>query len=380
MAAVTGGYTGLDGYFVGLISGTSADGIDAALCSFDVQPRLHAALTQPYPGALRRRILDLAQGDGTIALDELGALDVEIAQNFAIAANALIEKSAIDSSRVVAIGSHGQTVRHRPQQALPYTLQLGDANTIAENTGVTTVADFRRRDMAAGGQGAPLAPAFHAAMLPRDGRARVVLNLGGIANITIIPEAADAVVRGFDTGPASCLLDAWAQRHLDRAYDDDGAFAARGRVDQRLLRSLLSDAYFELPPPKSTGRDVFHPAWLQAHLQGFPIEPHDVQATLVALTARSVVDAIGRCTSRASEVLVCGGGVHNPVLMAALKTALQPIAVTSTATRGIDPDYVEAMCFAWLARERLADRASENVASVTGARGARVLGAVYFGD
>ncbi|MEO8804227.1 MAG: anhydro-N-acetylmuramic acid kinase [Rudaea sp.] len=371
--------TGLDRYYVGLISGTSADGIDAALCSFDPQPRLHAALIQPYPEPLRRRILDLAQGDGTIALDELGALDVEIAQNFAIAANVLIEKSAIDPTQVVAIGSHGQTVRHRPQQVPAYTLQLGDANTIAEMTGITSVADFRRRDMAAGGQGAPLAPAFHAAMLPPDGRSRVVLNLGGIANITILPEGADGHVRGFDTGPASCLLDAWAQQHLGRPYDTDGTFAASGRMDERLLRSFLSDAYFELPPPKSTGREVFHRAWLEAHLHGFHLTPEDVQATLVSLTARNIATSVDRYAPNACEVLACGGGVHNPVLMAALAAALDPIPVSSTATLGIDPDFVEAMCFAWLARERLANRAVENVASVTGAGGARVLGAIYFG-
>lgn len=369
-----------DRYYLGLISGTSADGIDVALCSFDLMPRLHAALTEPYPDPLRRRILDLAQGDGTIALDELGALDVEIAQNFAIAANALITKSGIDSAHIVAIGSHGQTVRHRPQQMPAYTLQLGDANVIAEATGILTVADFRRRDMAAGGQGAPLAPAFHAAMLSQDGRARVVLNLGGIANITILPETNSAPVRGFDTGPASCLLDAWTQQHLGRSYDVDGAFAASGRVDEALLQRFLSDAYFDLPPPKSTGREVFHRAWLQAHLHGFHIGPQDVQATLVALTARSIAMAIGRYAPNAVEVLVCGGGVHNPVLMAALVAALEPIDVVSTATRDIDPDFVEAMCFAWLARERLASRAVQNVDSVTGAHGARVLGAIYFGS
>ena len=367
------------GYFVGLISGTSADGIDAAFCSFDPTPHLHAALIHPYPEPLRKRILDLAQGEGTIALDVLGALDIEIGQHFAFAANALIQQSAIEPNRITAIGSHGQTVRHRPQQVRAYTMQLGDANTIAEMTGIATVADFRRRDMAAGGQGAPLAPAFHAAMLRADGRERVVLNLGGIANITIIPATANEAVRGFDTGPASCLLDAWAQQHLGQAFDADGAFAASGTIDDTLLQALLADAYFNLPPPKSTGREMFHPAWLQEHLRGRSIQSQDVQATLVALTAQSIAAAIGKYAPGAAEVLVCGGGVHNRVLMAALAAALLPMPVANTATRGIDPDYVEAMCFAWLAHERMASRAIENIASVTGARGARVRGGVYFG-
>jgi anhydro-N-acetylmuramic acid kinase len=365
--------------YLGLISGTSADGIDVALASFDPAPRLHAALTQPYPDAVRRRLLDLAQGDGRIAVDELGALDVEIAHAFAAAANALLLREKLSPSAIAALGSHGQTVRHRPLQNPPYTLQLGDANIIAELTGIKTVADFRRRDMAAGGQGAPLAPAFHAAMLPHDGRTRVVLNLGGIANITILPGAADAPVLGFDTGPASCLLDAWAQQHLGSSYDVDGAFAARGQVRGDLLEQLLEDPYFDAPAPKSTGREVFHLTWLEQRLQGFAAAPADVQATLVALTARSIAGAVRSYARDTQEVLVCGGGVHNPILMRALTDALAPIPVASTVTRGIDPDFVEAMLFAWLARERLAGRAVALLPAVTGARGARVLGGVYFG-
>lgn len=365
--------------YLGLISGTSADGIDVALTSFDPAPRLHAALTRPYPDALHRRILDLAQGDGRIAVDELGALDVEIAQAFATAANALLARENVAPSAITALGSHGQTVRHRPLQAPPYTLQLGDANVIAELTGITTVADFRRRDMAAGGQGAPLAPAFHSAMLPRDGRARVVLNLGGIANITLLPGEPMAPVLGFDTGPASCLLDAWAQQQLGTAFDADGAFAARGTINTDLLARLLDDSYFTAPPPKSTGREVFHLAWLQQRLHGSAITPADVQATLVALTARSIAGAVRAHARDASAMLVCGGGVHNPVLMKAVAEAVTPIAVASTASLGIDPDFVEAMLFAWLARERMAGRAVAALSAVTGARGARVLGSVYFG-
>jgi anhydro-N-acetylmuramic acid kinase len=365
--------------YLGLISGTSADGIDVALASFDPAPQLHAALTQPYADVLRRRILDLAQGNGRVALDELGTLDVEIARAFASAANALLARERITPDAVLALGSHGQTARHGPLQSPPYTLQLGDPNVIAEQTGIATVADFRRRDVAAGGQGAPLAPAFHAAMLPHDGRARVVLNLGGIANMTLLPSAAAEPVLGFDTGPASCLLDAWAQQHLGTAFDAEGAFAARGNVSVELLARLLSDSYFSVPPPKSTGREVFHLTWLQRHLQEFAIAPADVQATLVALTARSIADAMRTYARDASELLVCGGGVHNPVLMRAIAAELSPVPVMSTATRGIDPDFVEAMLFAWLARERLAGRAVALLPAVTGAHGARVLGGVYFG-
>lgn len=365
--------------YLGLISGTSADGIDVALASFDPAPRLHAAQTVAYPDNLRTRILDLAQGDGRIALDELGALDVEIGRAFANAAKQLIERQGLKSADIRAIGSHGQTVRHRPGGAAPYTLQIGDANIIAEATGVTTVADFRRRDIAAGGQGAPFAPAFHAAMLPHDGRERVVLNLGGIANITIVPAEATRPLIGFDTGPASCLLDAWIHRQHGQAFDRDGAFALSGNVDENLLSHLLSDAYFSLPPPKSTGREVFHETWLRRHLSDRPIAPADVQATLLALSVRSIADAIRTHAPKVTEVLVCGGGVHNAALMNGLSRSLNPVRVLSVAERGIDPDFVEATCFAWFARQRVEGRPPPNLHTVTGARGPRVLGAIYFG-
>jgi len=365
--------------YLGLISGTSADGIDAALVSFDPAPCLRASLTTPYSIALRERILALAQGDGLIALEEVGALDVEIAQQFAQAANRLLRREGIAPAAIAGLGSHGQTVRHRPLEHPPFTLQLGDPNVIAELTRITTVADFRRRDVAAGGQGAPLAPAFHVAMLARDTRTRVVLNLGGIANLTILSGQTDAALVGFDTGPASCLLDAWAHEQLGLAFDASGAFAARGQVDGRLLMRLLDDPYFAAPPPKSTGREVFHLTWLQARLDGLTTTPADVQATLVALTAQTVADAVRAHAPDACEVLACGGGVHNRVLMQALARQLDSIPVASTATRGIDPDFVEAMLFAWLARERMAGRALRDVADATGARGARVLGGIYFG-
>lgn len=369
--------------YLGLISGTSADGIDVALATFGRKPRLLAGITYAYAPRVRERIIALSQGEGRVSLDELGALDVEIGRAFGDAALKLLKRERIAAGDIRALGSHGQTLRHRPLGATPHTLQLGDPNVIAETTGIATVADFRRRDVAAGGHGAPLAPAFHAAMLARAERTRIVLNLGGIANVTILPGASSGnrkqVLRGFDTGPASCLLDAWIEQHLDQPYDKNGAFAASGRVDATLLARLKTEAYFSTPPPKSTGRDIFHIDWLRGHLRGLVLAPRDVQATLVALSAQTIAEAIRMHARDAQDVLVCGGGVHNAALMNALAAALAPIPVASIATLGIDPDYVEAMTFAWLARERLARRPLADVPGVTGARGARVLGGVYFG-
>ncbi|QBB69152.1 anhydro-N-acetylmuramic acid kinase [Pseudolysobacter antarcticus] len=368
--------------YLGLISGTSADAIDAALVSFEPIIQLRASLAYPYPPELREQILRLAQGDGRISLDELGELDGRIACAFAAAANELLRKANVPAGAVRAIGSHGQTLRHRPLLAQPYTLQLGDPNLIAEHTGITTVADFRRRDMAAGGHGAPLAPAFHAAMLTPSTTPRVVLNLGGIANITILPgnplaSNQHAPLLGFDTGPASCLLDAWVEQHLGQPYDSDGAFASSGKVDIELLARLKSDPYFAAPPPKSTGREVFHLTWLQSHLHGLAIAPNNVQATLLALAAETIADAIRAYAADTREVFVCGGGVHNARLLQALANSLAPVSVDSVATLGVDPDFVEAMLFAWLARERIEARPVSNIDTVTGARGPRLLGGIY---
>ena len=360
--------------YLGLISGTSADGIDVALAEFDPVPRLLAARTLPYDPALRAEILALAQSEAAFDLDAYGRLDIRIGEAFAAAAISLLDATGITPDRVHALGSHGQTVRHRPLGAHPFTLQIGDPSVIAERTGLTVVADFRRADVAAGGQGAPLLPAFHAELMARPGTTRAVLNLGGIANLTVL--AADGRVRGFDTGPASALLDAWCQRHRGSAYDREGDFAASGRADTGLLATLLADPWFALAPPKSTGREAFHLGWLESRLADRPRDPADVQATLVELTARSVADAVAAHAAGAREVLACGGGVRNPVLMAALARALAPVGLRSTATIGVDPDFVEAMAFAWLARERLAGRPG-NRPDVTGARGPRLLGAIH---
>lgn len=359
--------------YLGLISGTSADGIDVALVDFGTGTSLRHAQTVSYATALRSEILDLAQGEGRIDIDHYGRLDVRIGEAFAEAALDTLRQVGVRPQEITALGSHGQTVRHRPEGAHPFTLQLGDASVIAERTGIITAADFRRADMAAGGQGAPLLPALHAALLSRPGEARAVLNLGGIANLTLL--SGDGGVRGFDTGPANALLDAWCAHHNGARHDAGGVLAAQGRVDNDLLDALLGDPYFALPPPKSTGREYFHLRWLDAHLAGRRLSIADVQATLLRLTVDSIVQALEVHAPDTQRVFACGGGVHNPVLMAALQSALS-CPVESTIALGVDPDFIEAMAFAWLARQRLEGRAG-NLPDVTGAQGPRVLGALH---
>lgn len=364
-----------DELFIGLISGTSMDSIDAVLVDFvDDQPRLQVSHSHPWPADLRRRMLALAQGEAALDLDAYGRLDVEIAHGFADATQQLLGHAGVSPQLVRAIGSHGQTLRHRPTGDYPFTLQLGDPSVIAERCHIDVVADFRRGDIAAGGQGAPLLPALHAMLLTQAGMSAVVLNLGGIANITVL--GADGSVLGFDTGPANGLLDAWCLRHRDMAFDCDGAFAAAGRVDEALLAELLADPYFSLLPPKSTGREYFHLEWLAGHARSNAPSPEDVQATLLELTVASVVAAIDEHAAGAREVLLCGGGVHNRVMVERLTGALAPRLVHSTAARDIDPNFLEATAFAWLARQRLLGRPG-NLPAVTGARGPRVLGAIY---
>lgn len=369
--------------FIGLISGTSADGIDAALVRFSgdgdtPQCELVHGRTYAWPDALRARLIALGQGAPVDSLDEVGTLDVRIGEHFAAAALQVAEAAGVLARDVHAIGSHGQTVRHRPAGAAfdgnhPFTMQLGDAHLIAERTGITTVADFRRRDVAAGGHGAPLLPALHNALLYSPQEDRAVLNLGGIANFTLLPRHGE--VRGFDTGPANALMDAWCTRHTGQAFDAGGEFAAQGVCDAALLQRLLDEAWFALPPPKSTGREVFHLDWVEARLQGTEAAA-DVQSTLLELTAASVADALLAHQPDTRRVLVCGGGVHNARLLARIAARLPNASVESTARHGVDPDFVEAMGFAWLARQTLFGKPG-NLPSVTGARGPRVLGVVY---
>ncbi len=364
------------GLFLGLISGTSVDGIDAALVAFDPAPRLVFGHTYALDAALAQDVLRRSQADASTTLDEIARLDTRLGQAFAQAALSALADAGVSAPQVTAIGSHGQTLRHDPRGPWPFSQQLGDASVIAETTGITTVADFRRRDVAAGGQGAPLMPAFHAAVMRSPEEDRAILNLGGIANLTLLPR--DGEVRGFDTGPANGLMDAWCLRHRGQPYDRGAAFAREGRVHEGLLARLLAEPWFALPPPKSTGRDQFQLAWLQAHRNEETISPADVQATLCELTAATVADALRATLPTAHRVLVCGGGVHNPLLMERLALRLPGVAVASTASIGLDPDFIEAAGFAWLARETLAGRPG-NLPSVTGARGPRVLGAIHAG-
>jgi anhydro-N-acetylmuramic acid kinase len=359
--------------YLGLISGTSADGIDAALVAFHGDaPSLVHGITHPWPEDVRASVLALSQGEKHLDLDAFGRLDVAIGHCFADAANAVLAASGTHASQVKAIGSHGQTLRHRPGGEYPFTLQLGDPTVIAAHTGIDTVADFRRADVAAGGQGAPLVPALHAVVLGKPGETHVVLNLGGIANITVL--GPDGSVVGFDTGPASALMDAWFRRHHGGAYDAGGTFAASGKVDEALLGRLLSDPYFDLPAPKSTGREYFHLTWLDPQLGTQAAA--DVQATLLELTTRSIAQAIDRDAPAATQVTACGGGVHNAVLMRRLAQLMPTRKVASSGEVGIDPDFVEAMAFAWLAR-RYELQLPGNLPAVTGARGPRVLGALH---
>ena len=369
--------------FIGLMSGTSLDGVDAVLA--DVSPeddgsRLRVAghAHRPYPAALRAELLALnAPGENELHRAALAANAV--ARVYADAVATLLQETGTDATHIDALGAHGQTVRHRPHEfdATGYTLQLLNAALLAELTGIDVVCDLRSHDVAAGGQGAPLVPAFHRAAFGREGREVALLNLGGIANLSML--AADGTTRGFDCGPANALMDGWCERHRGAAYDADGAWAASGRVIEPLLAALRAEPYFALAPPKSTGRDLLNLAWLDAHLAAFPsASPADVQATLAELTASVCADDVRRHASDARELLLCGGGAANGHLAARIAALLPGVAVASTDAHGLPAQQVEAAAFAWLAAA-FRDRAAGNLPAVTGAVGPRVLGALYPG-
>ncbi len=364
--------------FVGLMSGTSLDGIDAALVDFSDGVRLIAAATYPLPTELHAQLLALCQpGDNEI--ERMGRADRALGLELAGAVNQLLAKAQVDPQSVRAIGSHGQTIRHRPPsqtigEPYPFTLQIGDPTTVAHHTGITTVADFRRRDIAAGGEGAPLVPAFHQAVFS-GGEARAIVNIGGIANVTGLHS--DSPVTGFDTGPGNTLLDAWIQRHQQQPFDRDGAWAASGQALPTLLEQLLQDAYFAAPPPKSTGREHFNLSWLDRHLHSHPgATAQDIQATLVELTARSICQGIAALPFTVEQVFVCGGGAYNHHLMRRLQSLLQPTQLASTQSLGIAPAWVEAAAFAWLAQRTLSGKPG-NEPAVTGAEKYCTLGAIY---
>ncbi|WP_248768560.1 anhydro-N-acetylmuramic acid kinase [Pseudomonas sp. MWU12-2345] len=358
--------------YIGVMSGTSLDGLDIALVALDGSIRLLASHYIPMPEALRVELLGLcASGPDEIARCAIAE------QNWVTLAaqgiNTLLEQQGLAPGAIRAIGSHGQTIRHEPARG--FTVQIGNPALLAELTGITVVGDFRRRDVAAGGQGAPLVPAFHEALFEERAGHRAVLNIGGFSNLSLIEP--DKAVSGFDCGPGNVLLDAWIQDQRNESYDRNGQWAASGQVEPALLQALLSDPFFQTKGPKSTGREVFNLPWLKQHLSHLPpLAAEDIQATLLELSARAIVESLTGAQENTEELLVCGGGAHNAALMARLSQLLPATRVASTATHGVDPDWVEAMAFAWLARCCL-DGIAANRPSVTGARGLRVLGAIY---
>jgi anhydro-N-acetylmuramic acid kinase len=357
--------------YIGLMSGTSIDGVDAVLADFRSKPLVRlAAVHVPFPHALRDELTAL-QRSGSNEIHRGALAANSLMDCFAGAVHALLTTAKLPPHAVAAIALHGQTIRHRPD--LGYTVQLANPARLAEETGITVVADFRSRDVAAGGQGAPLVPAFHAMIFGSADAHRAVVNLGGIANVTDLPP--DGPVRGFDTGPGNTLLDTWCERHTGNSFDRDGAWASTGNMIFELLTALEADPYFKQPPPKSTGREYFNLEWVEPHLKP-AYAPADVQRTLHALTVRTIGAALEAHCKGASELLVCGGGANNALLIQELETRLAPRPLRTSAAYGVPVNEVEALAFAWFARETLAGRPG-SLPSVTGARGARVLGAIY---
>ena len=353
------------------MAGTSLDGVDLALVSFRPTFRLHAAKTFPFPEALRQKLKAICFRE-TVPLKTVAEHDVELGVFLGRTVATWLRELGISPETISAIGSHGQTVLHHPRGPLPFTLQIGDPNLIAEITGITVVADFRRRDVAAGGQGAPLTPLFHREIFWSIEEDRAVLNLGGIANLTLLPRSGEVV--GFDTGPANTLLDRWCEQHLRQPFDRDGRWAASGKPLPALLEAMLRDPFFNQPPPKSCGPEDFSLDWLEAFLAGGE-RPEDVQATLVQLTVESVRGAFEQTEFWPKRIYLCGGGCRNRFLVSRLRERLN-VEITTTKAAGIDPDFVEAAAFAYLAYRTLQGHPS-NLPSVTGARREVILGAIY---
>jgi len=361
--------------YIGVMSGTSLDGVDTALVEIDNgQPRLLAHHDFPYPDEIRQRVLNICLGQKT-DLIEIGQIDHLLGVLYADAVNALLDNTGYPKESIRAIGNHGQTVFHQPTGSTPFTTQLGDANIIAARTGIDTVADFRRKDIALGGQGAPLVPAFHQAIFQPTDSSIVVLNIGGIANISVL--SPNAPVIGYDTGPGNMLMDAWCQLHRGQPFDKDAEFARQGNVDTDLLATLLEEPYLALKAPKSTGRELFNLDWLTSKLTHHVMDHHDVQRTLCEFTAQTICAQVEQFTFGPSpEVLVCGGGVHNPLLMQRLSALLPDWSVCATDTKGISSDNMEAMAFAWLAYRHI-HRLPSNLPEVTGASRLASLGVLY---
>ena len=373
--------------FIGIMSGTSLDGIDVALASFEHGAcQVMSTHFLAYEPQLKLSLLALHTPSEN-ELEHSILLGNELAVLYAQAVNTLLANASLKPSDVVAIGCHGQTIRHKPRIAngIGYTVQIGNASLLAELTGISVVADFRSRDIAAGGQGAPLVPAFHQAIFANSQKNRALINIGGIANVTYLGKAGQDLnnceVLGFDSGPGNMLLDAWVKANLGTDYDADGAWSDTGVVLQPLLANMLAEPYFALPPPKSTGRDLFNDAWLNhylqaQHLHSPNLRPQDVARTLVALTAHTIVDVLVQHCNTVDEIYLCGGGARNCLLVADLQALLIGKKIATTDELGIGVDWLEAVAFAWLAQQTINNNPS-NLPSVTGAKGLRVLGAIH---
>ena len=363
-------------FYIGLLSGTSVDAVDAALVQIE-NNRLEVIQYQQIPieNDVKQKILAIQK---TSSMHEICTLDVIMGEIFAQAAINIMQISGIPNKDIQAIGSHGQTILHMPDTLYPNTLQIGNPNIIAYKTGIKTVANFRGMDMAAGGQGAPLVSAFHQWQFQNNQDKQVVLNLGGIANLTILPNTEDQEITGFDTGPSNILIDAWIRRHLKRNFDQEGQWAKSGECDQSLLKLLLADTYFKTDPPKSTGKDVFNLTWLDHKLAkiGKTLAPKNVQATLLELTVTTISNALKKYAPSYEKLIVCGGGVYNITIIDRLKQLNPTMQIHSTTDYGIEPNAVEAVAFAWLAKCRLENQTG-NIPSVTGAKDHVLLGAIY---
>lgn len=357
--------------YLGLMSGTSMDGIDAALIDVTTH-RLLGGISRAYSQEAYDRVQAVMTAP-MVTLAQIWQLHALLGKEFAVTANELLKQCQYDPKSVTAIGSHGQTIRHDVATVAPYTVQLACPHTIADATGITVVADFRTRDIVVGGQGAPLAPLYHQALFGTAGSSLAVVNVGGIANITFLSQP--GMTYGYDVGPGNCLMDAWIEQQLGKKYDQDGDYAARGHVIPELLQTMLTDAYFDLPHPKSICKTYFSLTWLQQWLKP-SYAPPDVQATLLALTAHCIAQTIRDTQVVIQRLALCGGGAHNQALLASLKQALPHVEVHSTQDLGIDPDFLEAMMFAWLAHQTLSDTYLD-LSHITGARKPVILGAIY---
>ena len=359
-------------FYIGLMSGTSMDAVDTALVNFDKKTTLECYREYPINKTLKQKIRQLNE---TSSLDLVSKCDYEIGKLFADSVNKLLDEAGVDCEQILAIGSHGQTILHRPDGFCPGSIQIGDPNIICYETGITTIADFRRMDIAAGGQGAPLASAFHEYQFKQKNKTTVILNIGGIANITVMDESG---IRGFDTGPGNGLMDDWIQFNKNEEFDKDSSWAEHGGIDNELFELMLGDDYFKLSSPKSTGREYFNLGWIEQHLKELnrEIPPENIQCTLLNLSVISISNAINDIANNIDEILVCGGGAKNKLLMKMLKELVTCSDISTTDKYGLSPDCIEAVTFAWLAKQRLEEK-TINLSAVTGAKQNVLLGGIY---